>query len=114
MQTLSVLRVLTGISGAGAVGAGAYGAHGMKNSGEVYREVFQTGNRYHMLHTVALLAVPACGASYPGVAGGLLLAGMGLFSGSCYVVGLKEDRAYGRLAPVGGMLLMAGWLAIAL
>lgn len=32
---------------------------------------------------------------------------------SCYVVGLSEDRSYGKLAPVGGFMFMAGWLAFA-
>lgn len=36
-----------------------------------------------------------------------------LFSFSCYLVGLKQDKSFGKLAPVGGYLLMAGWLAFA-
>ena len=31
---------------------------------------------------------------------------------SCYMVGLKQDRAYGRAAPMGGVVLMLAWLSI--
>jgi len=43
----------------------------------------------------------------------LICAGILLFSGSCYLVGLKQDKSFGKLAPVGGYLLMAGWLTFA-
>ena len=41
-------------------------------------------------------------------------AGIVLFSGSCYAVGLKEDRSLGKLAPIGGFGLIGGWLSLAL
>jgi uncharacterized membrane protein YgdD (TMEM256/DUF423 family) len=43
-----------------------------------------------------------------------MTAGMVVFCGSCYAVALSENRAYGRVAPTGGMMLIAGWLAILL
>lgn len=46
--------------------------------------------------------------------GALASAGILLFSGSCYAAALKEDRAYGKLAPYGGFAFMAAWLALAL
>lgn len=70
-----------------------------------------TGNLYHHIHNLALLAMPF--AKRPLLFGGLLSGGILLFSGSCYVVGLSEDRSYGKLAPVGGFMFMAGWLAFA-
>ena len=46
--------------------------------------------------------------------GGLFAGGVALFSGSCYAAALSGDRANGRLAPYGGGMLIAGWLALAL
>jgi uncharacterized membrane protein YgdD (TMEM256/DUF423 family) len=35
------------------------------------------------------------------------------FSGSLYALALSGVRAFGALAPVGGALLIAGWIALA-
>ncbi|XP_029213543.2 transmembrane protein 256 homolog [Acropora millepora] len=112
--SLQTFQKLAGISGALAVALGAYGAHAPslnKESAKKYKEVFMTGNLYHHIHNLALLAMPF--AKRPLLFGGLLSGGVLLFSGSCYVVGLSEDRSYGKLAPVGGFMFMAGWLAFA-
>mmetsp|Transcript_13461 Transcript_13461/g.42597 ORF Transcript_13461/g.42597 Transcript_13461/m.42597 type:complete len:111 (+) Transcript_13461:106-438(+) len=103
---------LAGVSGALAVGVGAYGAHGFKPKDPKYEKVFDTASRYHMLHSLALLAAPS--ARYPALTGGLLSAGMLTFCGSCYVVAFKEDRAFAKVAPIGGMALIAGWLSFVL
>uniref|UniRef100_A0A7S1FU22 DUF423 domain-containing protein n=1 Tax=Corethron hystrix TaxID=216773 RepID=A0A7S1FU22_9STRA len=117
--------LLGGISGAASVGLGAYGAHGLKSPpGSPYRASYESANRYHMLHSALLAACPAVASAAargrPGggkfaanVAGGFLAAGMAAFCGSCYAVGVTEDKAYGKLAPAGGISLMAGWIALA-
>jgi uncharacterized membrane protein YgdD (TMEM256/DUF423 family) len=46
--------------------------------------------------------------------GALFAGGTALFCGSCYAVAATQDRAVGRAAPVGGTMLMAAWLALAL
>ena len=48
-----------------------------------------------------------------GVAGVLFLAGMLLFCGSLYLKALGQADITNPLAPAGGFLLMAGWLALA-
>ena len=112
-------RIIGGLSGAMSVGMGAYGAHGFRNKDEIYKNVFETGSRYQLIHSAILVATPAiCGGSSASraaqIAGACFTAGIGLFSGSCYAVGLNEDRSYGKLAPIGGFSLMGGWLALAL
>mmetsp|Transcript_2273 Transcript_2273/g.2744 ORF Transcript_2273/g.2744 Transcript_2273/m.2744 type:complete len:119 (+) Transcript_2273:48-404(+) len=111
-------RIIGGISGAISVGMGAYGAHGFKGKDPVYKATFETGSRYQLLHSAMLVATPAiCGGHATlaaQVAGTCFSLGMLGFSGSCYMVGLKEDRKYGKLAPYGGFSLMGGWLALAL
>lgn len=51
---------LAGLSGAAAVILGAYGAHRPfpENSEVDLRKIFETANRYHFFHTIALLGVP--------------------------------------------------------
>ena len=98
--------------------AGAYAAHGLKDKEEPYAKVFETGSRYQLVHSAMLAATPAiCGSSSNRagrIAGACFTTGIILFSGSCYAVGLTEDRSNGKLAPVGGFGLIAGWLSLAL
>ncbi|XP_065178229.1 transmembrane protein 256 homolog [Sycon ciliatum] len=100
------------LSGALAVGLAAYSSHGFKPENQRYKEVFATATQYHLLHTVALLATPL--TPRPKVFASLMGSGIVLFSGSCYVVALNENRELGRLAPLGGLLLIAGWLSLLL
>uniref|UniRef100_A0A8C5PF94 Transmembrane protein 256 n=1 Tax=Leptobrachium leishanense TaxID=445787 RepID=A0A8C5PF94_9ANUR len=102
------------LSGAAAVSAGAYGAHGLRRSDrdEYLKELFATGNHYHFLHSLALLAVPHC--RRPLLAGSLLSSGMLLFCGTFYYHALTGDPALTKVAPLGGSLLILGWVAMAL
>ena len=47
-------------------------------------------------------------------AGVLFFSGTCIFSGSCYAAVLSRDRSNGRFAPVGGGLLILGWLSLAI
>lgn len=53
---------IAGLLGASAVVLGAYGAHKSypKEKGADLQRIFETGNRYHFLNTLGLLAVPLC------------------------------------------------------
>uniref|UniRef100_A0A8B9S1L5 Transmembrane protein 256 n=1 Tax=Accipiter nisus TaxID=211598 RepID=A0A8B9S1L5_9AVES len=91
------------LSGAAAMAAAAYGAHG---------GLYETANRFHLLHSLALLAVPHC--RRPALAGSLLCAGVGFFCLPLYYHGLSGDPAFNRAAPLGGTLFILGWAAMAL
>lgn len=57
----SIFIRLAGISGMSAVILGAYGAHVAFKSSDETRDpkaIFDTANRYHFYHSVALMAVP--------------------------------------------------------
>ncbi|XP_033839585.1 transmembrane protein 256 [Periophthalmus magnuspinnatus] len=114
MSAAVVVRRLAALSGASAVGLGAYGAHGFKNTDpDEYRIVlFETANKYHFYHSLALLGAAQC--RQPAVAGTLLVAGMGLFCGALYRQALTGEVAPKKVAPMGGMAMIAGWLAILL
>ena len=47
-------------------------------------------------------------------AGTLLIAGMGMFCGSLYHQSMTGDPALRKIAPMGGVAMIAGWLAIIL
>ncbi|HSP57100.1 MAG TPA: DUF423 domain-containing protein [Halomonas sp.] len=109
----------TALSGALVVMAGAFGAHGLEGQLEPrFAAAFETGVRYQAWHTLAMLAVLAWRASLP-LAGqtlalGLWAAGMLLFSGSLYAMALSGIGGLGIVTPVGGVLLIAGWLGLAI
>lgn len=104
---------LAGVSGALSVGLGAYGAHKFKpeTSDPHIRNVWDTANRYHMLHSLAMLAIPLTRRPY--VVGSLMCAGTALFSGTCYYQCISGKSDLRWITPYGGMLLIAAWLAIA-
>mmetsp|Transcript_48155 Transcript_48155/g.92048 ORF Transcript_48155/g.92048 Transcript_48155/m.92048 type:complete len:113 (+) Transcript_48155:55-393(+) len=102
---------VAGLSGASAVGAAAYGAHGFNPDDETLVKTFDNGNRFHLMHSAVLAAIPM--TRRPHVIGSLFTAGSLLFCGSCYATALAEDRSFARLAPVGGTTLIGAWLALA-
>ncbi|XP_048006258.1 transmembrane protein 256 homolog [Leguminivora glycinivorella] len=102
-----------GLSGASAVVLGAMGAHRTfpeTDTKEDLRKIFDTANRFHFLHTLALMTVPLC--KRPFIAGAFFMAGMGLFCGTCYYHAFTGDRSLRRLTPIGGSCLILGWIAM--
>jgi uncharacterized membrane protein YgdD (TMEM256/DUF423 family) len=114
-----IFATLGALSGFIAVGAGAFGAHGLKaRLTPDLLAVFDTGARYQMLHALALLAVAWAITRWPGRAalasGWCFVAGTVVFSGSLYLLALTGVRSLGAVTPFGGVLLLAGWLLLAL
>ncbi|TDO06710.1 DUF423 domain-containing protein [Halomonas ventosae] len=106
------------LSGALMVMAGAFGAHALADQlTPRLAAAFTTGVRYQAWHTLAMLTVLAWRAASPLVGQRLMLglwaAGMALFSGSLYAMALTGLERLGMVTPLGGMLLIAGWLALA-
>ena len=98
---------LAGLSGAIAVAAGAFGAHGA--SGDA-AEWLKTGGHYQLAHAVAALLAVQFGVR--GVAW-LFLAGGAIFAGTLYLMAAGCPRWLGAVTPIGGALLIAGWLWLA-
>lgn len=99
------------------VALGAFGAHALREKlPPPLLQVWQTAVLYHLLHAVAILALGlyarAAGADVR-VGGGLLLAGVIVFSGSLYALALTDIKPLGAITPVGGLLLLAGWAWLA-
>ena len=103
-------------SGCLAVVAGAFGAHGLRaRVGAEQLSAWSTASEYHLLHSVVLLAL-ALHAAQSGASvrwpASLFAAGILLFSGSLYALVLGGPRALGPVTPLGGLLLIAGWLSL--
>ncbi len=102
--------------GALGVAVGAFGAHALAGSVTPERLVtFETAVRYQLLHALAAALAAVAAASYPGArtAAWLLLAGSLVFSGSLYALVATDLGGFGAVAPIGGALMIAGWLWLA-
>ena len=99
-----------------AVAAGAFGAHALRERlAPDLLAVFETGARYQMYHSLALLAAAWAAERWGGTAvaaGWLFTAGIVVFSGSLYLLALSGVRWLGAVTPLGGVALLAGWVAL--
>jgi len=102
---------IAAINGALAVMAGAFAAHGLKTHLSANSlAIFETGARYHMYHALAMALaalVPARGACIA------FMGGIGLFSGSLYLLALTGIPILGAITPIGGLCFIAGWVVLA-
>ena len=99
--------VIAALSGAVAVAAGAFGAHGASGAAA---EWLKTGAHYQLIHAVAALAVLRLDAKGPAW---LFLAGGAIFGGTLYLMALGLPKWLGAITPIGGAMLIAGWLWLA-
>lgn len=107
----SLLALCGGLIAAAAVGVGAYAAHGVADVSA--QSNLQSAAIFAFGHGVALASLSAATSRRLGRAGlYLLLFGTLLFSGSL-VLGAMAGMST-RLAPVGGLGLMLGWVLWAL
>ena len=104
---MNLLMLLAALSGAIAVAAGAFGAHGA--SGPAV-EWLRTGAQYQLLHVVAALVALRLEARGPAW---LFVVGAAIFAGTLYLMAIGAPRWLGAVTPIGGALLIAGWLWLA-
>ncbi|UNW06134.1 MULTISPECIES: DUF423 domain-containing protein [unclassified Acinetobacter] len=101
-----------------AVMLGAFGAHGLKTRAtEAQLAWWQTATDYFFYHALGLLilAVISRVISELPIKWSFLLiqAGIFLFCGSLYIMALGLPRGLGAITPIGGALMIAGWLILA-
>lgn len=113
------LLALAAFSGLTAVVLGALGAHGpvhdlLAAAGKL--ESWETGVRYQLPHSAFLYVL----ALFLGQAGksakiGWILTFVGtlLFSGSIYLLAYMGWKFLGPVTPLGGVILMIGWVVLA-
>nr|WP_290701527.1 DUF423 domain-containing protein [Halomonas sp. UBA3074] len=104
------------LSGATMVMLGAYAAHGLAaHTSAAMVDIVETGVRYQAWHTLAMLAVLVWRSHRPHPGQQIVLAlwalGMLAFAGSLYLMALA-GLSVGIVTPIGGLLLMVGWLSL--
>ena len=104
--------VTAGLLGALAIALGAFGAHALRGRLALFPEAsgwWQTATFYLLTHAVAIGAV-AGRSAWPAR---LWTFGAVIFSGTLYAMALGAPRWFGAITPIGGLLLIAGWVALA-
>ncbi|XP_050309515.1 transmembrane protein 256 homolog [Anthonomus grandis grandis] len=105
---------IAGLMGASAVALGAYGAHRTypKDKQSELQVIFETANRMHFFHSLAVMSVSLC--KHPKIAGTLMISGTILFTAPLYYHAFTGDNKFGKLAPMGGTILILAWLSMVL
>ncbi|MFO8148026.1 MAG: DUF423 domain-containing protein [Gillisia sp.] len=114
-----IILTFGGLFGSLAVIFGAFGAHALKRHfTEDQLKSFETGVKYQMYHALMLIIT---GVSFPFIETSQILMawcfifGIILFSFSIYGLTLsdargKKMRFLGPVTPLGGLLLVIGWI----
>ena len=103
----------------GALGilAGAFGAHALKIflAEQGMTAAWDTAVLFHLLHAVLITALgwtagPVSWSSRTGLTAAAWILGTILFSGSLYLLAAGGPRLLGPVTPIGGLLLLTGWI----
>ena len=108
--------------GALAVILGAFGAHGLEGKiSEQHIETWKTANQYHFYHTLALLFLSTFSRAKSAsirVSFIAFIIGLLFFSGSLYLLSVREITGFGNpailgpITPLGGVAFIVGWAAL--
>ena len=101
------IAIVAALSGALAVAAGAFGAHGAEGKAA---EWLKTGSQYQIIHAIAALVALQMGARGPAWC---FLAGAAIFAGTLYAMAEGAPKWLGAVTPIGGALLIGGWMWLA-
>ena len=109
--------LMCALLGCAAVLLGAFGAHGLEGKvSEKALAVWGTANRYHFIHTLALLALAVGeiqGLTRTAAAKAFWSTGLAVFSVGLYIYAVTGVKLFALIAPVGGLSYALGWLALA-
>ena len=120
--------VVAALLGASAVTLGAYHAHGLEKwledrgleSGEVDKQMrnCDVAVRYQLVHALALLGIGLLAGSGASrlvhASAALVLLGVVGFSGGLYVMVFAGQAIHWAIVPSGGLLLIVGWVMLAI
>lgn len=96
------------------VALGAFGAHGLRSLLDATAlGWWQTAVQYQMWHAIGLIALAALRLRGTRLAAALLVAGTVIFAATLYLMALGGPRWLGAVTPLGGSLMILGWLALA-
>lgn len=96
------------------VALGAFGAHGLRSLLDASAlGWWQTAVQYQMWHAVGLLALGAARLPRSLLPAALLTVGTVVFAGTLYLMALGGPRWLGAVTPIGGSLMILGWVVLA-
>ena len=116
--------IAASVSGILAVSLGAFGAHSLKNqidSNDLH--IWKTAVEYQFYHTLALIFLSTFSKftrSFIRLSALFFLLGILLFSGSLYLLAIKNlipslsPSILGPITPIGGLFFILGWISLLL
>lgn len=108
--------VFTALSGCFSVLFGAWLSHASQYLIEADITRLNTAHHYQIIHTLALLVIVVRSSVQESkgltVTALLFIFGILCFSGSLYLKTYTGIAAFGKIAPLGGILLALGWLSL--
>lgn len=109
MDTPRLLPAVAAFNAMLALAFGTFAAHGIKDPQA--REWIMTGVIFQLPHVAAVLALVAWRNSRAirGGAWGLSLGSL-IFAGDLYALAVGAPRSIAAFAPIGGSLMMVGWM----
>ncbi len=120
MMTKIFLVIASTLGGLSVV-AGSFATHALKEKLSQYSlDIFQTGARLQMYHSLALLMVAflltikELPQSLMVIAGYSFIAGIAIFSGSLYALSITGIKWLGAITPIGGVAFIVGWSCMAI
>lgn len=109
MRRSDLLVALAAFSAFLAVALGAWGSH--MAATQQAADWFRTASSIALPHAVAVIAIRGWRPELR-LAPALLLAGSLIFAGTLQALAFGAPGGVALLAPVGGTLMLAGWLAL--
>ena len=122
-KKFKILILCASVMGCIAVIMGAFGSHVLRSQlGPKSMHSYETAVHYQFYHTIAIFITALLYRSYriKGLfwIGLFFLGGIFLFSGSLYllsmrdIIGIESTAILGPITPLGGLALMGSWAAI--
>jgi uncharacterized membrane protein YgdD (TMEM256/DUF423 family) len=100
------------------IGLGAFGAHALK--GRLTPEdsaIFETASRYLSTQSIGLIVISLCMSRMESaalkIAAAAIFIGILIFSGTLFGIVGTGIRWLGAITPIGGTLMIVGWLLAA-
>ena len=97
---------------------GAFGSHALKERLSAQSlEVYDIATRYLMFHALGIFLIALLGFQLPKesleIPVTMMIVGISIFSGSLYLIAMLDFKKLGMVTPIGGLLLIVGWLLLA-
>lgn len=114
---IKLLLSFSALLGGTGVVLGAFLAHALKNRlSENMLTVFEVGVRYQMYHSIAIFIATFAYYQFQNswflYSAFSFLVGTFIFSLSLYLLAVTEIKTIGMITPIGGTLLVIGWILL--